>query len=194
MKIFQLSPPLLLSRILLISAVLLLIVLSGCIVSLNPWLSDKYETQDYTIQGSWEESDGNDRWVFLADKGNGSSLLHNEDNKLAEYSVKTFEIGHWSLMQLFPKRPESLNGFNRLHLVRAYGLYLYRVNSDSLLISTMEPGILESIEKADESDLCYKEIDDRLVLTSETTDIESFLLHHITADSLWSDPSLMLKK
>ena len=180
-------------------------LLGSCVPSLHPLYTDKELVFDEKLLGSWGESD--QVWEFKkGEKEKSYDLVTDEKGKKGEFTVylvriqdsakadKEKESARQTLLflDLYPKEPKlEANDFYKYHLLPVHTFLKIEQPGTSLKIRAMNPEKLQEMLK-DKPDLIKHEVvEDRIVLTASTKQLQKFMLEHANDEGLFGDPTEM---
>lgn len=181
----------------LLAAIALL--LASCIPSINPFYTDKDVVFDQRLIGTWQEKDKSDDpqiWKFEEDKDKAYKLAVTEkEGKQAEFQAHLFKLKQNYFLDIIATEI----GTNVADLAKASiisGHLLLRVSQlePELKFAMIDVDWLDEHLKEHPKALAHHRDDDRIFLTAETADLQSFVLKHLGEDELFGKPGEMVRK
>jgi len=180
---------------------LLASLLGSCVPSLHPLYTDKELVFDEKLLGSW--GDGEQKWEFKkGEKEKSYDLVTDEKGKKGEFTVylvkiqdsfkadKEKEAARQALLflDLYPKEPKlEANDFYKFHLLPVHTFLKIEQLGTTLKIRAMNPEKLQEMLK-DKPDLIKHEVvEDRIVLTASTKQLQKFMLEHVKDEGLFAE-------
>jgi hypothetical protein len=180
-----------------IAAVALL--LPACIPSINPFYMDKDVVFEGKILGEWQEKEKSDEpqiWNFEEGKDKAYKLTVTEkEGKQGEFEAHLFKLKQEYFLDIIAAEI----GTNVADLVKASiipGHLLLRVSQlePELKIAMTDVDWLDKYLKEHPKALAHHRDDDRIFLTAETAELQSFVLKHLGEDELFGKPGEMVRK
>lgn len=177
-------------RLALLSTLLLMI--ASCVPSLHPLYTADDLVHDPALVGRFGDEDGSEVWTFerVDDHYRLSTV---ENGKTGLFAVHLLELEGHRYLDLFPlDMDEGYNDFYRMHRVPAHSfLYLHGVG-DGLTLSVMDPKWLEEYLEAHPQAIDHAVLEDGLLLTAGTPELQAFVTQHRT--QLFSDDPETLQR
>ena len=178
---------------------LLHVWLSACIPSVNPFYTDKDVVFETRLLGAWQEKDKTDEpqvWKFEEGKNKAYKLTVTEkEGKRGEFEAHLFKLKQ----QYFLDIVATEIGTNIADLVTASlipGHLLLRVPKiePELKLAAFDFDWLDKYLKEHPKSLSHHRESDRIFLTAETADLQSFVLKHLGESELFGKPGEMVRK
>jgi hypothetical protein len=183
-------------NIVVIAAALLL---SACIPSINPFYTDKDVVFEKKLLGEWQEKDKADEpqiWNFEEGKDKAYKLTVTEkEGKQGEFEAHLFKLKQDYFLDI----TASEIGTNVADLIKASlisGHLLLRISQfePELKLAMTDVDWLDKYLKEHPKALAHHRDDDRIFLTAETADLQSFVMKHLGEDELFGKPGEMVRK
>lgn len=158
-----------------------LIVLAGCIPSLNPIYTSDDLVFDQAIVGEWTAAQGGSNWVFTKQDDKAYRLAFTEkDGKQGIFTAHLAQVGDVRFLDLFPvKKSSDEAGFYRAHFVPIHTVYLVRSTSPKLELKAIDLGWLADYLKQHPGAIGHVGEENRILITAPTKDLQQFLLKHL---------------
>ena len=180
-------------------------LLGSCVPSLHPLYTDKELVFEAKLLGSWGEDD--EVWEFKKGQEEKSyDLITNEEGKKGEFTVYLVKIQESPktdqekqiarqpllFLDLYPKEPPlETNDFYKFHLLPVHTFIKIEQIEPTLKMRVMNPDKLKEILE-DRPDLIKHEIlEDRIVLTASTKQLQKFMLKHAEDEGLFGEPTTL---
>ncbi|MDH3283822.1 MAG: hypothetical protein OEQ13_03710 [Acidobacteriota bacterium] len=175
--------------------VAMLALLVGCVPCLQPIYTDRDLIFEPELLGTWSEEDEDETWTFSAhDPRSYRLVIKNDEGAEGVFDAHLAEIGGKRFLDLFPTELDpDMNSFYAFHLLPAHTFYLVQQVEPRLRISYMEPEWLSDYVDENPTAIRHEKIDDRVVLTASTDELQEFALGHIETPGAYSEPSEMLR-
>lgn len=168
-------------------ALVLFILVTGCIPSINPIFEEKDLITDPALVGTWStsESEDSETWIFETTDTKAYRLTIEHGDESSVMIANLVAVGEHRFLDLSPdsKQIEStkLGDYYRCALVPAHLFPKVTLNKEQLTVQWMnkdwlgalirkEPAILSHVWRNGESDA--------LILTAQTAELHAFLLKH----------------
>jgi len=184
-------------NVVVVAAVALL--LAACIPSINPFYTDKDVVFEPKLLGEWQEKEKADEpeiWKFEEGKDKAYKLTITEkEGKQGEFEAHLFKLNQEYFLDILA----SEIGTNVADLVKASlipGHLLLRVSQidPELKLAMVDFDWLDKHLKEHPKALAHHRDDDRIFLTAETADLQSFVLKHLGEDELFAKGGEMIRK
>ena len=175
------------------------LLLAACIPSISPFYTDKDVVFEARLVGTWQEKDKSDEpqiWKFEEGKDKAYKLTITEkEGKQGEFEAHLFKLKQDYFLDIIATEI----GTNVADLVKASiipGHLLLRVSQlePELKIAMTDVDWLDKHLKEHPKALAHHRDDDRIFLTAETADLQSFVLKHLGEDELFGKPGEMVRK
>jgi hypothetical protein len=183
-------------NIILIAAAALL---GACIPSLNPFYTDKDVVFEAKLLGTWQEKEKADEpqiWKFEEGKDKAYNLTVTEkEGKQGEFEAHLFKLKQDYFLDIVATEI----GTNVADLITASlipGHLLFRVPQfdPELKLAGTDYDWLQKYLKEHPKALAHHIANDRITLTAETADLQSFVLKHLGEGELFGKPGEMVRK
>lgn len=162
-----------------------LALLAGCITqSVHPLHSNDTLVLDERLVGSWTDDDA--VWTFAADGSGGYRLEHRDGDGLIVAEAHLVRLGETLFLDLqareLPAAASELYGALQLPLHT-----LFRVDElgETLETSVLNPRWLEQYLTANPDAVAHTVIDDRVVFTAGTRELQRFFRAHAADPDAW---------
>jgi len=174
----------------------LILILSGCLPSLNPIYTEEDIVFNKQLIGIWAEEDKEkEKWIFEKNGGNQYKLTYLEEGKKASFEAHLAKIGEYHFLNLYPDDYASENTLYQCHFIPVHTFSKITIKEDEVVIKMMDPTWVE--EK-----IMKKEIDiehafsskGNLLLTAPTKKLQEFVLRFAEEEEAFQDPLILERK
>ena len=175
-------------------------LLGACVPSLNPFYTNKDVVFEPKLLGTWQEkekADDPEAWKFEEDKDKAYKLTVTEkEGKQGEFAAHLFKLKDQYFLDIVAS---DIGGTNVADLITASlipGHLLFRVPQiePELKLAGTDYDWLQKFLKEHPKSLAHHIEDDRVTLTAETADLQSFVLKHLGEGELFGKPGEMVRK
>ncbi len=168
----------------------LVLCTTGCwTLSIHPIYQEEDKIFDNALVGTWGsvEDPGAERWVFAGVEGERAYrlIIRNglQDRPVdpatdGEFEVHMVRIGEETYLDLYPRDPENLNDYFRSSVVNGHIIMKLRIDGGRLDLSTIDPEWLEKNLGEESVDLGHERVDEMILITAGTVELQEFLLAH----------------
>ena len=182
------------NKITLLAVIGLTAFLVSCVVpSLHPFYTEKDVVFDKDLLGIWAEENGNNIIIFREKAHNVYTVENIQESKSAQYKGHLFRLNGHLYLDLYPEY-EGKNSLHSLHLIPVHSIMQCRLESDKMVLYPLN---YEEIEKGLTSGqlrgLRYEKFDDRIILTSPTSELQKFIISYAEDKILFSEAHVLKK-
>ena len=160
---------------------LLVLLLAGCLPSLHPLYNEKTLIFREELIGKWMEDDGS-FWQFRRGGEKEYKLrLFEEHEELGQFSAHLIEIEGLMFLDIFPDGDalENMDDFYQIHFLPVHTfLKVDRINPN-LQLRMVDYEKMENMLENDPNILKHEILDDRIVLTASTEELQHFVIKHV---------------
>jgi len=180
--------------------VLTCLLIAGCYVqSLNSIYSKETLTFDSGLIGTWySEGDDSEMWTFEEVGDNEYSLIgkfaDNEKMQEAYFQAFLCKLGDEVFLDILPKEPHTMPDIYQMHLVPVHSFLRLHREGDILLTESVDYNIFKKVVGQQKANLEYTTLDDRILVTAPTEEIQRFFLQSAVNDSLFQSPDTLHRK
>ena len=182
----------------LISITLLgvLVLSAGCIRSLHPIYTEKDIVFEPSLIGQWAEGDSKETWTFSREGTNAYLLVYTDDTgEKGAFSTRLLKIKENLFLDFFPEEPDlKENDFYQFHLLPVHTFVHVKQIEPTLQMAFPDPRWLKEHLADNPSAIRHEEIENGIILTAATRDLQAFWLKHLDAEGAFDDPSDMKRK
>ena len=161
-------------------ALALVVLLTGCVLSVDPVVPESEATFDPRLLGAWEEVSGSDYAVITRAAQNTYSIHYRSGAEAGAFEARLGRLGGRLVLDAWPTPgekdlPEPYSGV----LIPGHVLVALDVSSDEVRVSTLDPDAMLRALRAGDVRMAYSSADDRLVLQAATPQLRSELRTYI---------------
>ncbi|MCX7049559.1 MAG: hypothetical protein NTX50_29250 [Candidatus Sumerlaeota bacterium] len=171
----------------------ILTAIFACVPSLHPLYTDKDLIYDATLVGAWTNEDGTNKYSFIRE-GDKQYRLTTVDEQAKEgtFLVSMLKLSGATFLDLYPIDPKpDENGFYKVHYVPAHSFARITLDKDSLKVTFISPEWLASAVKANPNLVKHEIIEDHVVLTAATADLQKFVVDILNIKDAWPEPAVL---
>lgn len=169
------------SRQICLWSVLLLVI--GCLPTLNPVFTEENLVFDPEILGAWIQPGDKARWDFMERVEKSYRLVYTDkDGNQGRFIARLAEIEGVRFLDLFPENVETgTSAFYKFHLVPIHTVYLVRKTTPKLELVAIDYKWLETYLTEHPNEIQFATFDNRKLITAPTKDVQAFIVKHQAA-------------
>jgi hypothetical protein len=161
-------------------------ILTGCVPSLHPLFTQKEAVFDEKLIGLWAK-DSNDKETFeftraSSDPNNKkyTMVYIDKDGKKGEFDATLGKLGSSMFLDLYPAGKLECNtpDFYNIHILPVHTFMKIEQIEPVLIMAMMKSDKMEKMLKDDPNLIKCEPIEDRLVLTASTEELQGFMKKH----------------
>ena len=171
---------------------LLAVLLGGCVLSLHPLYTEKDLIFEEKLLGTWAKNDSKETWQFKRANGNKyyKMTYTDEEGKKGYFDAGLGKLNNMMFLNIFPQEPElKENDFYKFHILRVHSFIKIEQIEPTLKMRTMNPDKMKEMLENDPNLIKYEIVQDRLVLTAPTKELQEFMKAHANDEGLFGEPS-----
>ena len=176
----------------------LLFLMTGCnfIPSVHPLYTDQDLIFDPLLVGVWADKDGNLTWTFTKKAENAYTLLYvDEKGKKGEFTVHLLEVGDRRVLDIYAADPDiQQNDFYKCHLLPVHTFMRMQQQGDGLQMASLKQDWIKKYLQEHPDAIKHEKVDDGILLTAQSKDMQAFLLKHDKTADAWDECSLMKRR
>ena len=162
------------------------VLAAGCIPSLHPLYTEKDLVFDPGLLGVWAEKDADaskDSWEFAKAEEKGYELAVTEEGVTAKFEAHLVRLGEYRFLDTAPTEWTAEGGPEHellsYHLIPGHLFWKAWMKEGVLYLALLDPEWID--EKLDKGELgvAYEEVEDGIVLTARTTELQEFVLRAV---------------
>lgn len=167
---------------------LLAVLLGGCLPSLHQLYTEETLIFEERLVGKWTHED--DIWEFrkAAEKEYQLRLLDGEQ-KEGRFEAHLVELEGMMFLDIFPDTEalEDMQDFYKMHLLAAHTFMKVEQIDPNLQLRMMEPDTVSDMLKDDPNLLKHEQIDDAIVLTASTEQLQKFMVEYANVKDVFGE-------
>ena len=168
-------------------------LLAGCFPpsSLHPIYTEKDLIFEPGLLGTWSPDNSSETWSFSAHDPTSYRLVVKDDEGAEGiFMVHLVEIDGKRFLDLLPEDLDDAmtDFFLPLHM------FLFVEQIEPLRTRSMEHDWLSEYTEENPETIQHAKIDDRIVLTAPTEELQEFVLRHLKTQGAFSEPSDMIRR
>ena len=173
-----------------------LLMLAGCIPSLNPLYTEQDLIFDRNLLGVWTDAESKETWAFTHLEEKEYKLVYtDEDGMKGEFKARLLKIDGNTFLDLTPIRPAlSQNDFYKGHFLTVHTFVLITQTAPTVQISFLEPEFLKNTVARNPNALRHEKIGDDILITASTKELQTFLLAHLKIEGAFAKPVSVKRK
>lgn len=157
-----------------------LLVLAGCVRSLEPAYREANVVFDAALLGEWV-ADGSDTWKITRGRGKAYTVEHaDEDGRAGTFAGHLFRLDRSLFVDLVPNEADlRVSGLYRDHLVRTHTFYLVVRTEPTPQFASLNNDWLKAHLAKNPAALRHERIGDDVLITAPTGELQLFLVRHV---------------
>jgi hypothetical protein len=177
----------------------LMVLLAGCIGSLQPLYTDKDLVFDPGLIGLWSEENGKETWLFEKEGEKAYRLTYaDERGRKGVFLAHLFTLEGSRFLDLFPEdramEAWAPNDFFKLHYVPVHTFLKVPQLTPKLQMAALGAEWLSDQLKKNPKAIAHERQGDRVILTAPTEALQAFLREHGRTDEAWGDPVSLTRR
>lgn len=170
----------------------LLAAAAGCIPSLNPLYTEKELTYDPALVGVWsEQSDSKDTWTFAQGEAKSYNVRITDGDKHSLLVGHLVQLGDQKFLDLTPHKDgledTKREGVFLASLIPGHLVLWVKSMQPALTLSVMDLDWFGEYLKKNPKAIPHQFLDDRLIFTGSTRELQEFVLKAVLEPKAWSE-------
>ncbi|MHC5111208.1 MAG: hypothetical protein ACYTHJ_15170 [Planctomycetota bacterium] len=166
------------------------ILIAGCVRTIHPLYTKESVTFDPRLIGQWTDDDSDKSWQFSKHGESAYKLVYINDGKRGDFIVHLVRIGNELFLDFFPEEPElNNNEFYKFHIFPVHTFAHVQQVEPLLKMRFPDPKWLEAYLASHPDALRHEVVDDEVLLTASSKELQKFWLSHASTDEAFGDPS-----
>ena len=176
--------------------IVLLLILTGCVPSLNPLYTGDDIIFDAALLGVWFDSDETESWVFTSPNEKEYKVVYtDESGKKGEFKARLLKIEGKLFLDLVPvKTGLAQTDFYKANFLPMHTFVHISQTAPHPQISYLEPDWLKSHLDKTPAALRHERISGEILITASTKDLQKFLLTNLNVPGAFSKPFSVKRK
>jgi len=168
---------------------MLAVLLGGCVLSLHPLYTEKDLIFEEKLLGTWGKNGSTETWQFKRGKGDKyySLTLTDDKGKEGSFVAGLGKINNMMFLNIFPQEPElKETSYYQFHILRANSFIKIEQIEPTLVMRIMNPDTVQKMLKKNPKLIKHEIVDDRLLLTASTEELQKFMKAHANEEGLFN--------
>jgi len=155
-----------------------LMLLSGCVPSLNAIYSDKDVVFLPQVLGVWQKEKSAETWDFQKRDAKSYRLVYtDQQGHSGSFIAHLADVQGTRFLDLFPEQTEDATpGFYRFHQIPIHSIYLVKEIGDKVVLAAIDYQWLEKYVKDHPSEVPSATFGSRRMLTASTEQLQRLLV------------------
>lgn len=157
-----------------------LILLTGCIPSLNPLYTEADRVYEPAAVGTWNQTDSKATWEFARRDEKSYDLLYTDDNgRQGRFVAHLVELDGERFLDIFPDEVDfQASGFYKFHLVPIHTVYRVRQIEPNLELAAIDFKWLEKHLNENPDSIQVASFNGRKLISAPTEEVQAFVVRH----------------
>lgn len=186
---------------------MLAVLVGGCVpvVSLHPLYTEEDVVFERKLLGTWVQDNDKTTWEFktIDEPQNAYKLIFSdEEGKKGSFVARLVKLQNRLFLDVFPSElpwePEDPNKmdwpYNSWFLVPAHTFMKIDSIEPQLKMRLALESKIEELLKEDPNAIKHASVEDRLVLTASTKELQAFVLKYADGDKVFADETVLDRK
>jgi hypothetical protein len=155
-------------------------VLSGCVLSVNPVISESGATFDPRLLGIWEEASGSDRAVFSRTAERAYAIEYTSDGKVSQFQARLGELNEHLVLDVWPAAPQNDQPLLSAGLqIPGHLLLTLDVGPEEIHVASLGPDSLLAALHSGQVRLVHERSKEQLILQGTTNQLRAALAGYL---------------
>ena len=116
-------------------------------------------------------------------------IYTDEEGKKGHFDAGLGKLNNMMFLNIFPQEPKlKENDFYKFHILRVHSFIKIEQIEPTLKMRTMDPDKMKEMLENDPNLIKYEIVQDRLVLTAPTKELQEFMKAHANDEGLFGEP------
>jgi hypothetical protein len=179
-----------------LAGLVLLFALCGCVPSVHPLYTEADLVFEPAIVGDWVDKEARQAWTFTkAGPKDYTVTFMDGDGKKGVFSGHLVKVEGTLFMDLYPSELQvEQNAYYRAHYVPAHTFVRLQVTEAGLKMAALKPDWMKTFIEASPSALKHEKLEEGILLTAPTKDLQAFLAKHLKTADAWVEGEPLPKK
>jgi hypothetical protein len=158
---------------------------------MNAIFTDRDVVFDHEFVGKWSDPESSETWEFGPANGNEYRLIHTDDHgKTGTFTARLANLRGKMFLDIVPIRGEKdATEFYDDHFFETHSFVLIEKKNNAVLVSYLEPKWLKEHLAAKPQAVKHLVLDDEILLTDSTENLQKFLSGIVDVKGAFSEPS-----
>lgn len=155
-----------------------LVLLSGCVPSLNAIYTDNDVVFKADVLGVWQQANSTEKWEFRQRDAKSYRLVYTDrQGHSGSFIAHLADVDGTLFLDLFPEQIEDATpGFHRFHQVPIHSIYLVKETGSKVVLASIDYSWLDQYIKDHPADLASATFGSRRMITAPTEQVQQFLI------------------
>jgi hypothetical protein len=167
-----------------------LLLIGGCVRSINPVLMDEQVGEYPQLAGSWVTSENESRFDLAADGKTFKANYVDEDGKTGQFVVRIGKVGELTVAECGPGElpgADKLSPVYAIHVVPTYSFFVVTQTQPQLRGRTLKLEWLRSYVGEHPDELPMAGHGDSAIVIATTDQLQAFIQKHWGNKDAWTD-------
>lgn len=177
--------------------IIFLILLSGCVPSLQPLFTEIDLVFNPALLGHWIDKNGKVECTFKKSGEKQYELIAKRKNLPEDYySVHLVKLQDFYFLDIYPKNKSEYckSIFFGIYYILAHNIAKITIDKDVLRINMFNPAVLENMIKNKKINISHAYYGENILLTASTAELQDFVLKYANDKGLFSCSSEFKRK
>lgn len=144
----------------------------------------------------WADKDGNLTWTFTKKAEDAYTLLYiDEKGKKGEFTVHLLKVGDRRFLDIYAADTDiQQNDFYKCHLLPVHTFMRMQQQGDGLQMASLKQDWIKKYLQEHPDAIKHEKVDDGILLTAQSKDMQAFLLKHDKTADAWDECSPMARR
>lgn len=167
----------------------LALLATACVPSLHSLYTESDLIFDKKLLGHWVDDDSS--WIIKKGSNQDYEItMIDSDQKTGNFEGHLLQLGEHKFLDLYPIDPElESNDFFKFHLVPTHTFAWIQYDESKLSMRFMHIETISAILTQHPDAIKHERIEDRVLLTASTKDLQAFILKHMHDEKFFIEPS-----
>jgi hypothetical protein len=176
------------------------LLIAGCYIqSLNPVYDNETLTFDSGLIGRWySPEDDDETWIFEEADENEYTLTgkSNDNGEMQEAHFQAFlsKLEDHLFLDIFPIESETMPDIYLAHLIPVHSFFKFHREGDTLITKSLDYNLFKTAIEQKKTELKYVKLEDRILITASTDEIQKFFVKNAKNDSMFQSPDTLYRK
>ena len=155
-----------------------LVMLSGCVPSLNAVYTDSDLVFKTDVLGVWKQEKSTERWEFRQRDAKSYRLVYTDrQGHSGTFIAHLADVQGTLFLDIFPEKIEDATpGFYRFHQVPIHSIYLVKEAGNKVVMASIDYAWLDQYIKDHPTELASATFGSRRMITAPTEQLQQFLV------------------
>ena len=176
--------------------ILLVSILAGCVPSLHKLYTSNTLTYDPRLVGCWEASE-DEQWCFTRhEEEDAYDLIITEEKGKRSYMLAHLvDLDGRRFLDIEPGSDAELctGDWYKYHLQPVHTFMMVDQVDPNLALAVMKPDVVQEMIEKNPKLIKHEIVDDRVILTAETPQLQAFLENPDILDKIYDKPAYLTR-